>query len=1001
MVAGSAWTAERVLAMALDPSSARAGQGLAAPKWWSKLGQAANLVWGECQGSGRKPYQTRIAPDDPAYSCSCPSRTFPCKHALGLMLLWADPASTIVVADPPAWVVTWAESRARKAEAPRSASGAAPGDIAAKLKREAARLSKVAAGLDDLDLWLGDLVRSGFVALGTRPKNLWDEQARRMVDAQCPGVARRLRQIDAMSLAGAGWQTALLDRLAQLHLLIEGFRHRAGLPPEVLADVRTAIGFPADLDGVRTGTVGDHVRDVWRVLGQAFALEDKLTVRRTSFWGRDSRRSAVILDFAAQGRPFEATFAPGTAIDATLGFFPSAAPLRTLLIDRHGPAEPFGDLAGGATIAEAQAMFGATLARSPWVELIPVALADVTLRFEAGAWSAVDPSGAWLPLRRTFDRGWRIEAQSGGAPIILVGEFDGSTLNPLGAMVANEFLPLIHPGGKVAPESVCGSPGRWLIPESAMLTAATAAAVVGVDRKAPPPIPPQHPAGPIVAGVQARPAPARLLALAAAGGLYARVGRQARGGTVPAAPPAFVEDRPECSPAAARRLRALFDGEFALEWNLTTRLFFEWFECCDQARQRLPASLLADVLNFCPNRGSSIPAVASILGERGRWLAERNPDWNSYNDPPGLKDGTTIWETGTKAARLDLFRWLRETDPAEARRLAGLTFAADPASFRSEVVCYFEQNLTEEDEPFLEAVLDDRSRDVRSWAAKHLRRLPGSRLSRRMAERAKALLRWDGDRLAVTLPPEPDNALIRDGFTSVTQGWIGQRKVDGRDWVLHEVLSLAPVAAIADHLGRSPEAILAAAGETEWAAILADAWEESAFQHQDPTWCRALALRQIESGEYHQNIRFPRLFNRVDPAERNALIAAHLATSPTPIPSSHPAIRLILAAEGPLGIDLGRQVLRRIHGLLLVEALNVAANAQDYFTASNAVFRELFEGLDRKLPVDLVDEAASLFDQDLDDPSPPVHGMSLRASIAAMIDRWKFRRCMHQEFASR
>ena len=47
------------------------------------------------------------------------------------------------------------------------------------------------------------------------------------------------------------------------------------------------------------------------------------------------------------------------------------------------------------------------------------------------------------------------------------------------------------------------------------------------------------------------------------------------------------------------------------------------------------------------------------------------------------------------------------------------------------------------DEPLLEAALDDRAAEVRSWAAYLLARLPGSALGQRMAERALGCLRLD------------------------------------------------------------------------------------------------------------------------------------------------------------------------------------------------------------------------------------------------------------------
>jgi hypothetical protein len=68
------WTAERVLSLAPDASSAKAGKELSSPRKWQNLGQSEAAAWGECQGSGAKPYQTQIDLSEPAFKCSCPSR---------------------------------------------------------------------------------------------------------------------------------------------------------------------------------------------------------------------------------------------------------------------------------------------------------------------------------------------------------------------------------------------------------------------------------------------------------------------------------------------------------------------------------------------------------------------------------------------------------------------------------------------------------------------------------------------------------------------------------------------------------------------------------------------------------------------------------------------------------------------------------------------------------------------------------------------------------------
>ena len=95
-------TMEGVLALAPDEASAKAARGLTSPAKWPLLGADDAAVWGECQGSGSKPYQTQVDLSGPAFRCSCPSRKFPCKHNLALLMLRAQNASRFNSDEPPA-----------------------------------------------------------------------------------------------------------------------------------------------------------------------------------------------------------------------------------------------------------------------------------------------------------------------------------------------------------------------------------------------------------------------------------------------------------------------------------------------------------------------------------------------------------------------------------------------------------------------------------------------------------------------------------------------------------------------------------------------------------------------------------------------------------------------------------------------------------------------------------------------------------------------------------
>ena len=93
------WTAEQVLALSPDAGSAKRGRSLAHTAKWPLLGKSTRAIWGECQGSGKKPYRTVIDLDvdlgGPAFRCSCPSRKFPCKPAIALFLLYTEQTNFI------------------------------------------------------------------------------------------------------------------------------------------------------------------------------------------------------------------------------------------------------------------------------------------------------------------------------------------------------------------------------------------------------------------------------------------------------------------------------------------------------------------------------------------------------------------------------------------------------------------------------------------------------------------------------------------------------------------------------------------------------------------------------------------------------------------------------------------------------------------------------------------------------------------------------------------
>lgn len=319
-------TLEQASAVAADASSLQAGRKLAIAAPWSDTGCSERAVWGACRGSAKLPYQVAVDTVGPAYKCTCPSRKFPCKHALALLLLWAQGAEFVAEAPPPPDVAAWLASRdaqqaqgsladavagkrpptieAGDSESPAATPAERARDPEAAKARAEQRTERIVAGMEALDRWLGDLVRHGLGHAQTQPYGYWDAMAARLVDAQAPAAANRVRNLAGVVRSGNGWPGRLLAQVCRLHLLASGWARYRGLPDAVQADLRTAAGWPWPSEHVLAGA---KETDRWYVLSRSVTDEEQVRAQRTWLWGLDS------------GRPATARPAPGSVVSEGAG----------------------------------------------------------------------------------------------------------------------------------------------------------------------------------------------------------------------------------------------------------------------------------------------------------------------------------------------------------------------------------------------------------------------------------------------------------------------------------------------------------------------------------------------------------------------------------------------------------------------------------------------------------------------------------------------------------
>src|SRR5262249_29284633 len=295
-----------------------------------------------------------------------------------------------------------------------------------------------------------------------------------------------------------------------------------------------------------------------------------------------------------------------------------------------------------------------------------------------------------------------------------------------------------------------------------------------------------------------------------------------------AAAAALEERLQPCSPAAANLLRLLIGGQ-------NNELLPEMLGRMRAAGLRLPFDLLPVALGIRNNEYRA--ALAPVLGERGRWLAQFNNVWSwvgqTLADISGsLPDAAeTIWQEGTAGQRVEVLRRLRAVDPAKARQWLEPVWRREKAEVRADLLGALEVGLSPDDEPLLEAALDDKAERVRAIASPLLLRLPTSALAGRMRERAEAALTYANGTLDAAPLTAVDKGWARDGLTEKAPSGTGERGF----W-LGQALERVPPSHWERRFGATPEALLTATAGSKWRITIAESWSKATTRFGETAW---------------------------------------------------------------------------------------------------------------------------------------------------------------------
>ena len=468
---GASLTRDKIAALAPDQSALTASIKLQKPSSWPVLGRDGDdaLVWGECQGSGATPYRVMGDLRDLGNKCTCPSRKFPCKHVLALLWLSMEAPGRFAQGDTPSWVSEWlirrrapkksgGEGDAEPTATGRGASfaiaesdapaAAKPADPKAAERAETQRVrlreereASIAGGLDELDRWVLDRLEEGLANFPTTAAAACRSAAGRLIDAKAPGLAGMMDELAVKLFRVPQPLRAAyaMERLSAIALLASAYRNQAQLSEALRADVRRLIGWTVRREDLLEDQEALRAGRRWLVVAARSEVQPD-RIRRLETWllrlgARQGAEPdfALLLDFVPlAGGASTPPFYAGEVLAAELAFYPSAVPLRALIVSR---AAADGETLWGAAPAIGPALDGwdRALAHQPWLESWPLLIGGVRVaRGSSGdaLWLA-DDAGAMLPLDMT--RSEAIAPLIGLTAFTAAGLWDGQCFTLLAA----------------------------------------------------------------------------------------------------------------------------------------------------------------------------------------------------------------------------------------------------------------------------------------------------------------------------------------------------------------------------------------------------------------------------------------------------------------------------------------------------------------------------------------------------------------------------------------
>lgn len=299
---------------------------------------------------------------------------------------------------------------------------------------------------------------------------------------------------------------------------------------------------------------------------------------------------------------------------------------------------------------------------------------------------------------------------------------------------------------------------------------------------------------------------------------------------------ALQDEKPVANPQALQLLQDVIREE-------QPHLLLYWLTCCRQQQQIVsPAWIPVILQQAVKNKDLQVPAAA-CCGERGKWIASFNSDWN-FSQATDMEEA---WQTGTSEQRKQALTQILEQDPPKARDWLQQTWPQEDAAAKTSFLDILETSAGETDILFLESLLNEKSKKVKEAAWRLLKKIPESPLVRSYEEVLHASLQLKKEKtllgmmsktvLSVQLPADIPAAVFASGIDKLSNS----KAFSDDEYIVYQLLQFVPPVSWEKKWQLSPGAIIELFSRDEPGKKLFPSLVAAVINFKDSKWAAALA----------------------------------------------------------------------------------------------------------------------------------------------------------------